>query len=434
MRREIRASIAVALVLNAAGCSFSVAAFKGRADVRGGHEYADAFIGAAAGFGCALALVAWKSPDSYAPITDDPSSWESPQDRTDTRDAGRKWTPYACTATVAFFASGIYGHVVKSNDGSGGSQTTYEPPRYSASRPAPSYTPQPEEEQDEEVPSDGQVALCENGNQFSCRSVADSYATGRSMMSTKKNSINWRRAIEYYGKACEAGDEDSCMLLGREYRDGIHVDVDAQRAYKLFKKAYTRSWDKGCHDMRSLSGSVGRLKYSGADPELTWHCSSKSGCFSDPVTCEANGGSCRTERTAFCYVAQKGDGVYSACSAALPTCEARLKAATDQGLSKVTDCQERSPTVPGQFAGEGWYCTDGFGSAGCSRLLATCRPNYGSQQCNLQQSVACVVAFDIVKDRYVSKCYPTMESCKRDSYSIQMKDDYTERSGCFIAR
>ena len=106
----------VPLLLVWCSCSFGAAAINGKSSVREGHEIADALIGTVAAGGCVLAAVAWQHPDSYAPTQDDPSSWSSPQDRSNTISTGKDWTPWACTAAVIFLASGIYGHNVKHTD------------------------------------------------------------------------------------------------------------------------------------------------------------------------------------------------------------------------------------------------------------------------------------------------------------------------------
>jgi len=338
---------------------------------------------------------------------------------------------------VVFFASGIYGHNVKQpdDDNAGGHGNAY-----TSATSMPSYSPNaydpPAQEEGGAEADDGQITLCDNGNQFSCRQIADEYATGRSMISTTPHRVNWKRAIDYYCKACDHGDQDACMILAREYRDGRHATADPKRAFELFKKACGGFSDNGCAEMRSLSGTVGRLSYSNGNPTLAWHCRN-SWCYADPLVCEnEDKGSCITKATAFCVVILKGTMLYQLCATDQNTCDAKLKALVGQGATKVSECTERGATVPGQFAGAGWYCKDGFGSAECSRELASCQASgtsYGSATCAYQASAACVVVFNVVSDKYESKCYPSLQSCNGDSYSMR-KDDYTERSACFVAK
>lgn len=97
------------LAIGFSGCSFAVGA-KNPRQVREKHEIADVVVSAITGFGCALAAVAWASPDSYAP--DNGSTWTE-QDREDTKATGQLWTPIACTVALGFVASGLYGHFAK---------------------------------------------------------------------------------------------------------------------------------------------------------------------------------------------------------------------------------------------------------------------------------------------------------------------------------
>lgn len=79
---------------------------------------ADGGIAGLAALGCGLAAIAWQDPDAFAPIQDDPTSWNSPSDRYDTSESGATWTPIACTTALAFTASSIYGYYAKDpNDG-----------------------------------------------------------------------------------------------------------------------------------------------------------------------------------------------------------------------------------------------------------------------------------------------------------------------------
>src|SRR5687768_15517548 len=109
MRKHVARGMVVSLALGVWGCSFGVGAAKGPRQVRQKHEIVDAVAMAITGFGCGLAVIAWASPDSYAPTTDDRSSWKSPDDREDTIYAGKVWTPIACSTAAVFAASGMYG-------------------------------------------------------------------------------------------------------------------------------------------------------------------------------------------------------------------------------------------------------------------------------------------------------------------------------------
>ena len=314
-----------------------------------------------------------------------------------------------------------------------------EDPQQSA--PASSYSPAAyEAPAREDVTPDAdssQTSLCENGNQFSCRSLGDEYATGTSIFSTTTRRVDWTRAIGYYDKACEHGDQDSCMILGREFRDGTHSAANPNRAFDLFKKACGRFTEVGCSDMRALSGAVGHLSYSNGSPILIWHCG-KSWCRDEPLSCEkAEGSSCRTQATAFCATVSKGAAFYQSCRIDQNTCVNGLKSLVGQGAAKVSECTEREPTVPGQGAGVGWYCVDGFGSSACFRELSACQGTSSglqlSRACAYQANAVCVVVYNVVSEKYESKCYPSLESCNQDSHSMQ-KDDYTEHSACFVAK
>lgn len=109
MRVGVFVGCLTSLAIGASGCSFAVGA-KNPRDVREKHEIADVVVSGITGFGCALAVIAWASPDSYAP--DDGSTWTE-QDREDTKATGQLWTPIACTVALGFVASGLYGHFAK---------------------------------------------------------------------------------------------------------------------------------------------------------------------------------------------------------------------------------------------------------------------------------------------------------------------------------
>lgn len=103
-------------VVAVSGCSFVTAGRHGSTGVTKTHEYVDAGVTAVVGVGCVLAAVAWAKPDAYAPVENDPSSWEFASDRLDVEQRGATWTIPACTTAVVFLASTIYGHNVRPND------------------------------------------------------------------------------------------------------------------------------------------------------------------------------------------------------------------------------------------------------------------------------------------------------------------------------
>lgn len=108
-RRCSAALVCVVMV----GCSFTNAVVKSDHSVHESDEIVDSIFTAVAGAGCVVAAIALSSPDSFAPVQDDPTSWKSPQDRADVIAQGRDWTPIACITATAFLASGLYGHFEK---------------------------------------------------------------------------------------------------------------------------------------------------------------------------------------------------------------------------------------------------------------------------------------------------------------------------------
>ena len=108
----------VAALIGLAGCSFATSATGGRQAVHRYHAWIDAGLSFVPLGGCAFAGIAWVSPDMFAPVQGDRTSWASPQDRADTKEAGATWTPIACTIGALLFASTIYGQVVSPEDAS----------------------------------------------------------------------------------------------------------------------------------------------------------------------------------------------------------------------------------------------------------------------------------------------------------------------------
>jgi hypothetical protein len=101
-------------------CSFLTAAGKGSEEVHRRHEYIDLGGMLAAEAVCLVGVVAWQSPDAFAPVQDDPTSW-APGDRASTVAKGETAATLGCTSAVLFMASAIYGrHFANENDGDEG--------------------------------------------------------------------------------------------------------------------------------------------------------------------------------------------------------------------------------------------------------------------------------------------------------------------------
>lgn len=115
-RKRVRAlfrSVLLSALLMQTACSFVSGAKHGTGKVGSMNYLGDMAVAAVASFGCVMAAVAWVSPDSYAPIQGDRTSWDNARDRDSTIATGATWTPIACTTGIAFTASSIYGYYAK---------------------------------------------------------------------------------------------------------------------------------------------------------------------------------------------------------------------------------------------------------------------------------------------------------------------------------
>lgn len=104
------------LMMGVTGCSFAVAATGGAASVERKHAWVDAGLTTVTGFGCAMAAVAWGSPDSYAPTQGDATSWRTAGDRLSVQETGALWAPVACVVAAVVLASTVYGQVTAPED------------------------------------------------------------------------------------------------------------------------------------------------------------------------------------------------------------------------------------------------------------------------------------------------------------------------------
>lgn len=119
--RLLRATIVImwraGFVLGLGACSFLTAAGNGTTEIHKRHEYVDLAGMLVSEAVCFVGIVAWQSPDAFAPVQDDPNSW-APGDRDSTIVKGATAAQIGCTAAVGFMVSGLYGrHYANQNDG-----------------------------------------------------------------------------------------------------------------------------------------------------------------------------------------------------------------------------------------------------------------------------------------------------------------------------
>jgi TPR repeat protein len=89
---------------------------------------------------------------------------------------------------------------------------------------------------------------CNAGFYFSCRDVADLYATG-------ENDLNPAEASNFYELACEKGDVYSCSLLGRyaqEGNTGLGIEENEEQALEFYIAACNLGESCACDDAGHL--------------------------------------------------------------------------------------------------------------------------------------------------------------------------------------
>ncbi len=82
----------------------------------------------------------------------------------------------------------------------------------------------------------GLSSACNNGDSDKCIKLATSYyIDGKD-----------KESIELYKKACDMGNADGCMSLGKIYADGFIVKQNYKKAKQLYKKSCTLGNDDSC--------------------------------------------------------------------------------------------------------------------------------------------------------------------------------------------
>ncbi|WP_372999115.1 tetratricopeptide repeat protein [Sulfurimonas sp.] len=86
---------------------------------------------------------------------------------------------------------------------------------------------------------------CGGEDGFACHNVAVYY-------SKMKTEALKKISIAFYDKACNAGYSESCIYLGRMYRDSRSVKRDLQKAKEKFDLACEANNYLGCKELRIL--------------------------------------------------------------------------------------------------------------------------------------------------------------------------------------
>ena len=97
---------------------------------------------------------------------------------------------------------------------------------------------------------------CGGGDAFACHNVAVTYSK-----SDKKALKDI--AIKFYEKACDGGYSESCIYLGRMYRDSRSVARNYELAKEMFDSACELNNYLGCKELRILQ----ELERSGYAPD-----------------------------------------------------------------------------------------------------------------------------------------------------------------------
>jgi len=88
---------------------------------------------------------------------------------------------------------------------------------------------------------------CGGNDGLACHNVAVYY-------SKSDNTSLKKLAINFYDKACENGNADSCIYMGRFYRDSRSLTRDYAKAKEKFNLACKLDSDLGCKEVRILKG------------------------------------------------------------------------------------------------------------------------------------------------------------------------------------
>ncbi|MFT5661736.1 MAG: TPR repeat protein [Sulfurimonas sp.] len=89
---------------------------------------------------------------------------------------------------------------------------------------------------------------CGGDDGLACHNVAVYY--GKNENETLK-----KLAINFYDKACDNGSIDSCIFMGRYYRDSKSLRQNYVKAKKKFEKACELNNALGCKEVRILKGA-----------------------------------------------------------------------------------------------------------------------------------------------------------------------------------
>lgn len=92
------------------------------------------------------------------------------------------------------------------------------------------------------------MKACGGNEPFACHNMAIIY--GKS-----DNKALKKISLQFYEKACEDGYTDSCIHLGRLYRDSHTLDRDYKKAKEYFTKACDGNNRLGCKEERILKES-----------------------------------------------------------------------------------------------------------------------------------------------------------------------------------
>ena len=68
---------------------------------------------------------------------------------------------------------------------------------------------------------------------------------------------DYKKAVEYYQKACDLGDSGAYCNLGVMYSSGLGVAVDKNKALQLYKKSCDMGNEQGCRNYRILKNQMG---------------------------------------------------------------------------------------------------------------------------------------------------------------------------------
>ena len=89
---------------------------------------------------------------------------------------------------------------------------------------------------------------CGGRDALGCHNVAVYY-------SKSDNQALKKMAIQFYDVACEYGNADSCIYMGRYYRDSKSLTHDYVKAKEKFNHACELNSALGCKEVRILEGS-----------------------------------------------------------------------------------------------------------------------------------------------------------------------------------